>query len=104
MSEYNVTAYLTSDPTISDVGLTISFDNKESAVNYAKLFGGTVREEKTMLEVFVERNPEAPLHPDKGIPNDICPYLMGYEKTPYCDDKEHCCCVDCWDREYKDVK
>lgn len=52
---------------------------------------------KTMLEVFLERNPDAPLS-DKRLPG-ICPINMGYTESVLCvrtNDKIDC--KRCWNR------
>lgn len=53
--------------------------------------------EKTILQDFLEKYPNAPLN-EAGIPDDVCPFMLGYKKS-----KEKCVpdeyfCKKCWNR------
>ena len=50
--------------------------------------------QKTMLQDFLEKHPNAPLR-ESGLPKYVCPNLLGYIDM----EKENCPdCVGCWNR------
>lgn len=63
---------------------------------------------KTILQDFLEKYPKAVLD-EYGIPFNICPYYLGYEKSPE-DDNELCnstepdSCAKCWNRPLEEVE
>lgn len=54
--------------------------------------------QKTMLEDFLEKYPNAPLN-ENGSPK-VCPYLVGYEDEGDCNRYGNC--KICWDRPYEE--
>ena len=53
--------------------------------------------QKTMLQDFLERYPNAPLDKIDGTPI-ICPYEIGYEERCLDRDCNYIGCVKCWNR------
>lgn len=55
----------------------------------------------TMLEDFKSKYPDAELN-ENGIPCNLCPQALGYEKVKYCETVwhryEYDHCVECWNR------
>lgn len=66
-------------------------------MHHVKIIKRRKRKRKTMLEVFLERNPDAPLS-DKGLPG-MCPKHMGYTESVLCVmTNDEIDCKRCWNR------
>lgn len=50
---------------------------------------------ETYLSELLEHFPNAPLH-DNGIPEDICPFHLGFMSKDDC--RKYHNCVDCWNQ------
>lgn len=58
--------------------------------------------QKTMLQDFLEKYPNAPLKKD-GTPQYVCPYQLGYDKSDDCIYEDtYTCCKKCWNRPLED--
>lgn len=57
--------------------------------------------QKTILQDFLEKYPNAPLKED-GIPQYVCPYQLGYDKSDDCIYEDVTCCKKCWNRPLED--
>lgn len=57
--------------------------------------------QKTLLQDFKEKYPNAKISKDDGTPG-ICPLDLGYEKTRICH-KMNITCKDCWHRPLDEV-
>lgn len=55
--------------------------------------------QKTYLSELLEHFPNAPLH-DNGIPEDICPFHLGFMSKDDCRNDRNC--VKCWNQALKD--
>lgn len=53
--------------------------------------------QKTYLSVFLEHYPNANLN-DAGVPDGICPYMLGLTDIDDCDNN----CVKCWNQPIED--
>ena len=54
--------------------------------------------QKTILQDFLEKYPNAPLKKD-GTPQYVCPYQLGYDKSDDCIYEDtYTCCKKCWNR------
>lgn len=50
--------------------------------------------QKTMLQDFLEKYPNAPKEED-GMPMYVCPFHLGYDPNKSCVKRN---CIDCWNR------
>lgn len=82
-----------------DKNCTLSYYDKEHTSKIVAIVEKWSQEnpEKTILQDFLEKYPNAPLN-EEGIPNDVCPFMLGYKKS-----KEKCfpdeyLCKKCWNR------
>lgn len=58
--------------------------------------------DKTILEDFKTKYPNAPLYSD-GTPK-MCTLVLGYEKYKYCNTtKDNVTCVECWNRTMNEM-
>lgn len=78
---------------------SLSYYEKEYTKNIVETVEKWSQEnpEKTILQDFLEKYPNAPLN-EAGIPDDVCPFMLGYKKS-----KEKCApdeyfCKKCWNR------
>lgn len=78
---------------------TLSYYDKEHTNNIVKVVEKWSKEnpEKTILQDFLEKYPNAPLT-EAGLPDGICPFMLGYKgRNEKCIPDEYFC-KQCWNR------
>ena len=77
------------------------FSNAEKAIAIVENWSKE-HPRKTILMDFLEKYPNAPLD-ERGTPEGVCPYLLGYDGANNCGDLSEQKCVKCWNRPMEEV-